>query len=196
MKIKFLLLFTLPFLSSCFLIPKRIHIGFDIDALSDQDILNASTKNEYHFDEIYRINDIYTFQHLHNYGFNSIQFVNLYDPSGNLLRSKSGTHCEIELMSYMKDSLKLGNYMSSIDDSSNYMIVMKTKCHPILSANKSFSSELYHVVVGWSCFANKRSIFSGRVKSINDMIPELKKNNIQIVVVGLNLDPPLNNEGN
>lgn len=167
-----------------------MHIGFDIEALSDQEILNASAKRDYHFDEIYRINDLYTFQHLKNYGFNSIQFVNLYDPSGNLLQSKSGTHCEIELMSYLKDSLNLGNYKSTIGDSSNYHTVMKTKCHQIFLSNKKITSEYYHVVVAWSCFANKRSVFSLRVKYINDMIPELKKNNINIVVVGLNLDPP------
>lgn len=173
------------------MLPKHLKFGIDLDALSDQDIMNAARRKNYHFDEMYRINDIHTFANISRYELNAIKFVNLYDPAGNLLKANTGTKCEIAIMSYLKDSLKVNEYSQSNCDSCNFNMITKEKSHRISPESKQDSAGVYHVLVGWSCFANKRKIFSSRVSYINDMIPQLKKNNINIKVIGLNLDPPL-----
>lgn len=180
----------MPLATSCFLVPKHYKMHIKTSILKDEEVAEIAKNKEYKFDQLYRINQVNVFNQLHEFGIDNLQFVNLYDPNGILLKSTTGNHCEIELMSFLTDSLQLNKYRATTCSQCNYNVFVKQNCHLIGSSDSNDKHDVYHVVISWGSFLNQRNILGNRTNYVTQKIPELKKNNINIVVVGLNLDPP------
>lgn len=173
--------------SSCILMKRTIKV----EVKTDEEITKYVLDNELQFDFVIRPSDNSTINRIPEYCMNGVQFVNIYDSIGNLLKISEGVNCEIDAMNFLKDSISF----KSLEDTKYY----KCNFNDFLSSQRVINKReefhrdkfdhSYKIVIGWATAYNQFSLMRKRTEIVTKMIPEFKKNNKNILVIGLNLDP-------
>ena len=84
--------------SSCILMKRTIKV----EVKTDEEITKYVLDNELQFDFVIRPSDNSTINRIPEYCMNGVQFVNIYDSIGNLLKISEGVNCEIDAMNFLK----------------------------------------------------------------------------------------------
>jgi hypothetical protein len=173
---------------------KKIEFRFTVEPTSDEQVIAYAKKNGHSFDRLYRVKSLNTFQTKSTYGIPSMSFVNLYHPDGSLLKAETGSKCEFRVLSYIRDSLGKSLFRPVPCDSCNFNTFFSTKAQMIEGKDADLSNK-YKVVVGWAIFTDQKAVLRSRYKTFRELLPSIKQKNPDIVMIGLNLDPVLPEEG-
>jgi len=144
-------------------------------------------KEKYLFDIVLRVKRVHTITHINSYSITGIQFVNLYDKEGRLVKNQEGDHCEINVMDEIKNSMR-SNATKPVDCDSCDFQTIQGLTRAIYSKENIDFKENYKLVIGWSGEFNRYSSWKKRTTLVTNMINELKEKNKDVVVIGLNFD--------
>lgn len=185
------ILFALAHLNGC--IPPKLTTKLKVEPLSDNEALEYTKAEGLYFDLQYRINDLTMLQDFKNYGMEALTFVNLYSPSGELLRTVSGEKCEFRVLSYIRDSIQSSVFKPSDCDSCTFDFITTNKAR-LISGNSEIALGKYKVVLGWAKFLKNNALLRQRSKELLSGISSLRSNQKDLVIIGLNFDPIVANE--
>ena len=173
-------LFSMFFMFSCIL-NKNITIKF----FTNEQMLNYVKEKNYPFDYILKFKTEVSYKSRKKHKINSMNFLNFYAKNNQLIKASDGESCEFKIASYIKDSLHTfvenNNKEYAFDK-----IVAESDIITVNGDRPIQSDSCYKILVGWSINLNNYNIIQKRLKLL---LNQIKTNDKQYIIVGLNLDP-------
>ncbi|MBK8328920.1 MAG: hypothetical protein IPL09_05490 [Bacteroidetes bacterium] len=156
-----------------------------IKYFTNEQTLNYVKEKNYPFDYILKFKTEASYNSRNKHNINSMNFLNFYAKNNQLIKASDGESCEFKIASYIKDSLHTfvenNNKEYAFDK-----IVAESDIITVNGDRPILADSCYKILVGWSINLNNFGMIQKRLKLL---LNEIKTNDKQYIIVGLNLDP-------
>lgn len=186
MHIKYLFLYGIiyiVFLNSC-----SFRVQIKEQYFSDSELIKYVQSKNYPMDIILKFKDQKACQSKYQNNIKTINCLNIYGKDNELIKATDGENCEFKLVSFFRDSVLNKNYtFKKIINGNLSSLINLTKLVHANPENSLQDNTKYKIVIGWSILLNNYKLISNRLDVLNKELLPYKK---EIIIVGLNMDPP------
>jgi len=156
---------------------------------TDSELIEYVKTKKYPIDIILRFKDQHTFETQSESNINTANCMNIYGKDNELIKATDGENCEFKIAGFFKDSVfNKNSTFPKIKNGNLNSLLNKTTIVNSNSENSLQDHTKYKIVIGWSILLNNYKIFSNRFKALNKELLPYKND---IIIVGLNMDPPI-----